>query len=117
MSELLDPNHNDIAEIYESEFIQMAEIDVSLEELLSTMERLINDINTYMTENERQFLLSVKNKNPKWELLEMENPDHIAALPSVKWRLFNLEKMSQAKHALAYAKLEAVLYPSAGMLL
>jgi len=62
MSELLNPNRKDISAIYENEFVQMAEVDVSLEELLETRERLIHDINTNMTENERQFLLSVKNK-------------------------------------------------------
>jgi len=64
-----------------------------------------------MTDNERQFLLSVKNGNPKWELLEMENLDLIAELPSVKWRLINIAKMSNEKHALAYANLREVLYP------
>lgn len=111
MSELLNPNRKDISEIYESEFVQMAEIDISLDELIEVRERLINDINTDMTDNERQFLLSVKNKAPNWELLEMENSALIAELPSVKWRLINLEKMKADRHATAYANLEQVLYP------
>ncbi len=110
MSELLNPNRKDISTIYENEFVQMAEVDVSLEELLETRERLIHDINN-MTENERQFLLSVKNKTPDFSLLEMENPDLIADLPSVKWRLINLAKMSPAKHAKAFKDLHDVLYP------
>ncbi len=111
MAELLNPNRKDISGIYESEFIQMTEIDVSLEELLETRERLIHDINVNMTENERQFLLSVKNKTPDFSLLEMKNPELIAELPSVKWRLINLEKMSAEKHKQAYINLESVLYP------
>ncbi|MNL74150.1 hypothetical protein D3C87_1997240 [compost metagenome] len=64
-----------------------------------------------MTENERQFLLSVKNMTPDFSLLEMENPELIAELPSVKWRLINLAKMSPDKHAKAYEALRLVLYP------
>jgi len=45
MSELLNPNRKDIAKIYESEFLQMTEIYVSLDELIAVRERLINDIN------------------------------------------------------------------------
>jgi predicted nucleotidyltransferase component of viral defense system len=111
MSELLNPNRKDIAEIYESEFVQMADVDISLDELLEIREKLIYDINTSMTENERQFLLSVKNMTPDFSLLEMENPELIAELPSVKWRLINLAKMSPDKHAKAYEALRLVLYP------
>lgn len=111
MAELLNPSRKDISKIYENEFVQMTEIDVSLEELLETREKLILDINNNMTENERQFLLSVKSKTPDFSLLEMENPKLIAELPSVKWRLINLKKMTNEKHKQAYANLEAVLYP------
>jgi predicted nucleotidyltransferase component of viral defense system len=112
MSELLNPNRKDIAGIYESEFLQMAEIDVSLDQLLETRERLITDLTSQMTDNERQFLLSLKNQSPDFGLLEMKNPELIAALPSVQWRLINLGKMSREKHAIAYSNLEKVLYPA-----
>jgi predicted nucleotidyltransferase component of viral defense system len=113
MAELLNPNRKDIAEIYHNEFIQMADVDISLEELLAIREKLIYDINHDMTENERKFLLSFKNKKPDWTLLEMDNTELIAALPSVQWRMANLEKMTEARHKLAYEKLEAVLFPKA----
>ena len=111
MAELLNPNRKDIVDIYENEFRQMAEIDVSLDELITIREKLIYDINADMTDNERRFLLSFKNKKPDWTLLEMDNIDLIAALPSVKWRMINLERMSNAKHKQAYENLEIVLYP------
>ena len=111
MAELLNPNRKDISGIYENEFLQMAEIDVSLDELIAVRERLITDINAQMTDDERQFLLSVKNRKPNWILLGMHDPGLVAELPSVKWRLLNLAKLSDAKHQLAYATLEAVLYP------
>ncbi|MFT5253489.1 MAG: hypothetical protein ACI87N_002528 [Flavobacteriales bacterium] len=36
-----------------------------------------------MTDNEKKFLLAFKNKTLDWNLLEMENIDVIANLPSV----------------------------------
>ncbi|WP_153846610.1 nucleotidyl transferase AbiEii/AbiGii toxin family protein [Sphingobacterium paramultivorum] len=110
MAELLNPNRKDISGIYEMEFAQMAEIEVSLEELLSVREKLIADINKEMTDSERKFLLSVKNKTPDWALLGLDAA-LVSELPSVKWRLININKMSENKHVTAYKNLEAVLYP------
>jgi predicted nucleotidyltransferase component of viral defense system len=111
MSELLDPHCKDISQIYETEFKQMAEVDVPLEQLEEVREQLIHQINSQMTDNEKQFLLSFKNKEPDWNLLEMENIEVIANLPSVLWKMINLKKMPQQKHQDAYDKLENVLYP------
>lgn len=111
MSELLNPNRKDITQIYETEFRQMTTVEVSLEELLKARERLIADLNQSMTEDERKFLLSFKNKKPDWTLLGVADPDAVAALPSVRWRMINLEKMSATKHKEFYKKLEATLYP------
>jgi predicted nucleotidyltransferase component of viral defense system len=86
MSELLAPNRKDISEIYETEFKQMAD-------------------------NEKKFLLSFKNKTPDWDLLEMENVNIIANLPSVLWKMINLEKMPTQKHKEAYDKLQNILFP------
>jgi hypothetical protein len=74
-------------------------------------EKLIYDINNDMTDNERKFLLSFKNKKPDWALLEMNNTELSAALPSVQWRMINLEKMTAARHKQAYKNLEAILFP------
>jgi ribosome biogenesis protein Nip4 len=111
MSELLAPNRKDISEIYETEFKQMAEVDVPLEQLEEARENLIHQINSQMTDNEKKFLLSFKSKNPDWILLEMENSTVIANLPSVLWKMINLKKMPVQKHKEAYDKLESILYP------
>ena len=111
MSELLAPNRKDISEIYETEFKQMAEVDVPLEQLEEARENLIHQINSQMTDNEKKFLLSFKNKTPDWNLMEMENVAVIANLPSVLWKMINLAKMPTHKHKEAYNKLQNVLYP------
>jgi predicted nucleotidyltransferase component of viral defense system len=111
ISELLAPNRKDISEIYETEFRQMAEVEVPLEQLEEARENLIHQINSQMTENEKKFLLTFKNKTPDWTLLEMENVEVIANLPSVKWKMMNLEKMQIKKHQEALEKLKNHLFP------
>lgn len=63
-----------------------------------------------MTENEKKFLLSFKNKTPDWSLMEMENIEIIANLPSVRWKMINLEQMPLQKHKVAFEKLQNILY-------
>jgi hypothetical protein len=111
MSELLAPNRKDISEIYETEFKQMAEVDVPLKQLEDARETLIRQINENMTANEKKFLLSFKNRNPDWNLLEMENVKVIANLPSVRWKMINLQQMQPQKHKDAIEKLKSILYP------
>lgn len=110
MSELLNPNRKDIREIYENEFAQMTEIDITVEQLEETREHLIEIINLQLTNEERNFLLSFKNRNPKWKLLGLPNTDKVSNLPSVKWKLQNLQKMNDAKHKVALEKLRIVLF-------
>ena len=89
----------------------MAEVDVPLKELEEARENLIHQINSQMTENEKRFLISFKNKTPNWTLLEMENVEVISNLPSVKWKMMNLEKMPLQKHQEALEKLQNHLFP------
>lgn len=109
MAELLAPNFKDIRAVYEAEFRQMAKIEVPVEELEVTREQLIREISTGLTENEKRFLLSFKYKNPDWSLLEMNNVDIISSLPSVRWKMQNLERMPVNKHDQAFKKLERIL--------
>ena len=110
MAELLAPHRKDIREVYEAEFAQMAEVDIPVEELEQTRELLIETIHRDMTENERHFLLSFKEQNPKWELLGLDNIEEVANLPSVQWKLLNLSRMDKAKHKEATDKLKQVQF-------
>lgn len=110
MAELLAPHRKDIREIYESEFAQMAEVDIPVEELEQTREQLVTVINKEMTSDERAFLLSFKERKPQWELLGLPNMEEVAHLPSVQWKLLNLSKMDEKKHRQAAEKLKEVLF-------
>ena len=57
--ELLAPNRLIIKESYEDEFLKMTNFDVSLASLLDVREQLITYIQKNLSDNERQFLLSI----------------------------------------------------------
>lgn len=103
MAELLNPHRKDIRSVYEGEFVNMAEIHVSVEELEEARENLVQTIHQGLTEDEKQFLLSFKSRSPNWSLLGLEG---IEDLPAVKWKLLNLNKMPEDKHTQALSKLQ-----------
>ena len=106
MAELLAPRRRDIAGLYEGEFREMTREPVSLRTLLDARERLAAEIRGALTEEDRAFLLSVKGRRPDWSLIELPN---VADLPAVRWKLINLDRMSELKHAAALDRLGRVL--------
>lgn len=46
-----------------------------------------------------------------WDLLGLENIDEVSNLPSVQWKLMNLNNMDIVKHTKALDKLKTILYP------
>jgi hypothetical protein len=67
---------------------------------------LANTISRSMTEQDKEFLMSVKQCKPDWTLLPIEGIDQ---LPAVRWKLINLERMPRARHIAAAEKLARVL--------
>lgn len=106
IAELLAPRPQDISALYESEFKGMTYEDVSLEELYLTRDKIIETIHNGLNENDRQFLLSLKERKPKWELFAFPQA---ASLPAVRWKLHNLGKMTSQKRKDALRKLKDVL--------
>lgn len=106
IAELLNPERKDIKQLYEGEFMQMEEETVSLDSLELARGDLICLVNEKLTDKEKQFLLSFKNKDPDWSLLNLEG---VKNLPAVKWKLLNIKKMKVDNHKAAYEKLQQVL--------
>lgn len=106
LAELLNPVRKEIADLYHGEFANMAEIEVTLAELLAVREVLIEQLSASLTAEERRFLLSFKKYAPEWALLGLPGVEH---LPAVKWKLHNLQQMDKKKHAAAFAGLAALL--------
>jgi predicted nucleotidyltransferase component of viral defense system len=106
INEVLNPKLQDIRKIYHSEFLGLTRVPVSYEKLITTRQEMIDLLKRELTENERLFLLSIKEGQPKWELMEIKG---IEKLPAIQWKLFNIRKMNKNKHRAATAKLKAVL--------
>jgi len=101
--EILNPGLQNIKSLFENEFAGMTSTEVKLDTLIEVRDELVKKIKTSLTEDEIKFILSFKNKNPEWKLSGI---DGIENYPSVKWKLMNLEKMEEKKHAAAYEKLK-----------
>ena len=106
IAELLSPNRSDISGLYKSEFLGMAQEDLPQKVLEQAREDLIALLHQGLTKDECDFLLGFKNKQPDWSLLGLEGID---ALPAVRWKLQNLERMNSQKHRKASKKLEDLL--------
>lgn len=106
LAELLAPKPQNISKLYESEFKDMTYKEVSLEELYQTRKMMIKAIHKGLNENDRQFLLSLKEGIPEWKLSAFPEA---AFLPAVRWKLYNLDKMGARKRKEALGKLEDVL--------
>lgn len=106
INELLNPKLQDIRQVYQSEFLGLTRAPISYEKLITTRQEVIDFLKRELTESERLFLMSIKEGEPKWELMEIKG---IEKLPAIQWKLFNIKKMNKNKHIAAKAKLKAVL--------
>ena len=79
---------------------------VHISELESARVDLVSSFSKLMTDLDKQFLLSVKRGQPEWKLFPIPGIDQ---LPSVRWKLLNIERMPDVGHKTSLAKLEKVL--------
>lgn len=105
MADTLNPNRKPLEKLYKEQFETMANRESSLDELAEVRERLIREVHKRLGDREKRFLLSVKQLKPEWDLLGIAGVD---ALPAVRWKLHNLEKMSKPAHEKAVARLTAL---------
>lgn len=106
IAELLDPIKQDITDVFNENFYGMAFNDITIDELIAVREKVIQQINNELTNNERNFLLSIKTGNPEFNLIDIDGVD---LLPGIKWKLHNTNNMPTAKQKEAVEKLRKVL--------
>jgi predicted nucleotidyltransferase component of viral defense system len=106
IAELLQPNWKDISDVFEEQFRGMTREPISLDALLEAREALRARIAQLITNDDKQFLLSVKQGDPEWDLLPIAN---VSELPAVRWKLQNIRRMPKDRHLAAIGKLERVL--------
>ena len=106
MNELLNPNVLDIQDLYQKEFEGMTREPTRLPDLLNVQAQLPTLLRDDLTETERSFLLSMKQGEPDWELLDIA---HLAEMPALQWKLQNIRKMTPEKRAVEMERLQRVL--------
>ena len=84
----------------------MTDKPVALDDLVAAREDLIQAIVAGMPEDHRAFLMSFKRGTPDWSLLSVPEA---AALPAVKWRQQNLDKLPRKKRDELVKRLADVL--------
>ena len=80
--------------------------DTAFELLEMTRDELVMILQKELTPDERRFIVSIKQGQPLWDLLELEE---IKDLPAVKWKLLNISRMDLIKHRKAVHKLRDYL--------
>jgi len=106
MVEILSPQPKHIRDIFEKEFKSMLVENITVETLEMTRDKLVETLRQELAPDERRFILSVKQGQPRWDLLELEG---IKDLPAIKWKLLNIERMAPSKHQKALGKLRDYL--------
>ena len=98
MNELLNPNRQKLHQVFADQFEGMTLDPLPLTALEIARERLIEQINRDLTNAEREFLMSMKQLAPRWDLLGIPG---LERLPGLQWKLYNLRKMDPAKRLAA----------------
>jgi predicted nucleotidyltransferase component of viral defense system len=110
MQEVLKPHLLDQHSAFENQFNGMSGLKFTYEDFESTRKRLIETINSSLTETDQAFLLSFKRGNPEWDLFPFAG---LKDMPAVRWKLQNLQnliKSNPGKHKELISKLEVLLH-------
>lgn len=88
--ESFTPNLIDQSEAMERQFAGMSETPFTYEEFESTREKLVRDVNSAMTEDDKKFLVGFEELTLNWDnAIYKEYREY----PSVKWKIQNLQKL------------------------
>ena len=104
--ELLNPNLADLEQPYAQEFLGMTKDPVSLDALVVTRTRLVDDIRSRLDGAAQTFLLGLHDAEPNFDAIGLPQA---ADLPAVKWKLLNLQKLF-ADNPTKHAKQRAALF-------
>ena len=110
ISEVISPMFIDQRQAFETQFSGMANIPFSYDDYERTRIQLIGQVQSKLTNSDRQFLMSFKDGNPDWEKLSIKNARE---LPAIQWKLQNIERLkldNPRKHKEMVSVLENVLF-------
>lgn len=88
--ESFTPSLKDQRMALENQFAGMTDIVFTYNDFEQTRDKLINDVNDMITQEDKAFLLGFECAEPDWNSFEFP---HFQNYPSVKWKLQNLRKL------------------------
>lgn len=97
------PHRIDQREAMEKQFAGMSDIPFTYEDFEETRTKLIADVKTILTDNDKRFLVSFEKGKPDWESVEYSD---FAKYPSVQWKLLNIAKLKKDNPAKLQAEAE-----------
>ena len=89
MNEVIRPNLQDQRSALANQFEGMSGEVFSYTEYEATRPKLIEAIHASLTDEDRMFLLSVKNLTPEWSIHDFER------FPAIQWKLQNLRRLKE----------------------
>lgn len=92
ISHLLEPHSKNIIDVFSDQFLGMTSYEVDYYEMLATRSKVIGEFKNSLTKEHGNFLISVMENNPKWDLLPFQG---IENLPGIQWKLQNVDKMPE----------------------
>ena len=90
--EVLFAAPRNIEQEYQRNFVGMTMAPVELPDLLAARERMMHELQTGLTAEERGFLTSLVRNQPDWSLLGIA---HLDRLPAINWKLHNLSQLQK----------------------
>ncbi len=91
--EVLFPKAKPLEPAFSNEFAGMTRDAVDVATLVQSQTRLLRELPRQLTQAHRNFLLSLVQGHPAWELMPMP---HLRELPALKWKLMNLAKLKKS---------------------
>ena len=104
-AEVLAPKRKDIEQEFQNNFVGMTTAPVRIEDLIAAREQMIEIVVGQMPQEHREFLIGVERGDVRWQLADLQE---VAALPAVRWKLSNLDKVSPDRRETFAANLAAI---------
>lgn len=94
--EVLFPRQLPLEPTFSDEFVGMTREEIALEELEQTQTQLIAQLPRALTPSHREFLLSLVQAEPAWQLMPFPQ---LERLPALQWKLLSLRKLKSRNAA------------------
>lgn len=104
--EILLPRIKNQSLLFESEFKGMTHDELTYDSLSSIVKQLADTLIQQLSANEKTFILSMAEGEPDWSKMPMT---HLQDMPSLKWKIMNVQQMDARKRKLAVQALKQVL--------